>query len=179
MLIIRYLLFLFLLLVYTCSFGQICSNLYEQTAVDFFLDSIMSKDYLKVKVAYLERSIDTSLSLLWRPIGFDDYGLELDSTQTLELRKRIAAARMLDLSGCILDFNKGYTFRIRDIPRKWKKMNLKRNVAIHLSKGVSLHKGFIIVELTASHNYRMRHYFFEIDEARNVVVRWYSVDIYV
>lgn len=92
--------------------------------------------------------------------------------------RKIDIARRLDLSRYILYSDKIHAFRLKDIPKVWKRMKLKRDVVIFLSKRLSLHKGLTIVELIVSHDSRRVFYFFEVDEEKNVVVRWYNVTTY-
>jgi len=169
----------FLLFACTTCYGQSHSDFYEQTAFSYFLDNIIIKDYPSVKIAYFDKKINNSLSFLRRPVGFEEYTHRMDSNQVLEMDRKVEIARNLDLSNCILYSDKTYTFKLKDIPTVWKKMNLKRNVVIFLSKRLSLHKGLTIVELIVSHNSTRAFYYFEIDEDRNVVVRWYNVKTYI
>jgi len=162
-------------LCYTASQCQDCSKFYEQTAFDFFLDSIFTNTYPTVNLVYYDKQIGGELSFLRRPIAFEEYTKRIDSVQKDERRERIAVAQALDLSEYSLHPKSVYNYRIKEIvPKVWRRKKWKTIVAVYVNKRLALHPGLTIVELVARHNYYRFHYFFEINEEKNNVIRWYK-----
>ncbi|SDG28192.1 hypothetical protein [Chitinophaga filiformis] len=173
-----FLLSTFLGLWYTVAQCQDCSKLYEQTAFDFFLDSIFANEFPTVNRIYYDKQIGSELSFLRRPVAFEEYSKRIDSVQMVERRKRIEAARAFDLNAYSLHPKDEYSYKLKEIvPEVWRRKKWKTIVAVYVNKRLALHPGLTIVELVARHNYYRFHYFFEISEERNNVIRWYKTII--
>jgi hypothetical protein len=173
-----FLLSVFFGLCHTLAQCQDCSKLYEQTAFDFFMDSILTSEYPVVNEVYYDKHIANGLSLLRHPIAFEEYTKSIDSFQAIEIKKKVSAAQAVDLSMCRLQPKEGYMGKLKEIvPGVWKRKEWKKIMAVYVKKRVVSHPGLTIVELVARHDYHRYHYFFEINEEKNNVIRWYKTTI--
>ena len=109
------------------------------------------------------------------PVALEEYTKRIDSVQMEERRIEKEDARRLDLNMYNLHPKREYNYKIREIvPEVWKRKKWKIILAVYVNKRLALHRGLAIVEVIVRHNYYRFHYFFEISEEKNNVIRWYK-----
>ena len=156
-------------------FSQKKRILYEQIALDYFVDSIWIKNKAgNIKRTYIVSLINPESTYLRAPFKFSN-GEKLRDSITIETqRQRFKSAKDLDLSRDTLIVSLETTGFTYISPIKNKKVDLKKSKVIEVYKRLPFRNSYCAVEITVSTHMRCDFYYFEIGESEMHVTRWYN-----
>ena len=167
-----------LLVCVNSVFGQSSLKLYEQIAFDYFLDSLMEKDYFDIQSIYYNSKINDKPSMLKSPIGFKDY-LKLKNTDTSDypqIRVLQEESLKVDLSKFALNPGNREKWRICTGKLVTNKKEFKTSVAIELFRRFNYRLNSTIVELVVRSSMSKTFYFFEFSGDDLLIDRWYKAE---
>lgn len=144
---------------------------YEQLALNYFFDSVLSKDCEKHKRIYYYPSVNNRHSELISTSGFEDY-LVSDSSGLESVRIEQREIDNLVFNSKSLVAKKKYQCgKVRKIKRNYS-YNNKPTLFVQVFKHSCYRQGKYIVEITASDKDLKTYYFFEIGKFDYSVKRW-------
>jgi len=156
-------------------FSQRRQILYEQIALNYFVDSIWSKNIgQNSDHVYIIPQVNSVSTYLRAPFKFSSGKRIKDSTEIDVQKQRLKYVNDLDLTmdSLIVDHDKVLFKYIS--PVKSKKVNLKKSKVIEVYKRLPFRPKYCAVEISVSTNMKCDFYYFEIDESEMHVTRWYS-----
>lgn len=158
---------------YFPSYSQGSLIEYEQTAFNFFCDSLIKSELKNIESAYLISTINSRVSSLGLSTGFSDYGKLLDSMGIEKYKKDVKKAEQKELSNIELQSD---CKNIKVVDRKYnfKKIPLPKPLILYVLRKNLIKDGYYFVEIYAYRNGIGHSYIIEINKEDKKVTRWYK-----
>ena len=157
------------------TFSQERKIPYEQIALNYFVDSIWTKNVVaNSDRVYVIPQVNSQSTYLRAPFKLSSGKELIDSTETEAQEKRFRNVKDLDLTkDSLIVYQDKVPFTYLS-PVKSKKINLKKSKVIEVYRRLPFRPKYYAVQISVSTNMRCDFYYFEIDEAQMQVTRWYS-----
>lgn len=160
-----------------CVAAQDSLFLYEQHAADYFIDSLLSKEFSKSKTVFFSSRVDNKHTVLDSPVGFSNYKSTRnpDTSKYYLVRRDLEEIEKMDMDDIRLRVKQinGFAIYLYD---KVENVNKEGELFIEIRKRYTYRTDLFVVQLLVYSKDFKTNYFFEFNRNSKKVNQWYKTE---